>query len=230
MRSLLSFLIALILMAPSMKSQVPTVEPGFRFGIAAGTEATTFINNPFNSLISKITIPGFSFDLNARMRIGKHWSVQLTPGWTLRPYRSHREFLGDSLDSEGKPDPTFGKLVNRTVTANLHEFRGGFLFQYHLDNTTHGFHFGFGPEIQLIRMYNFEIDLKLDSVQVLHETSDKVKLPMLMGIQTTFGYSFEPAPGVLLYIDPYFKMSPIFAPDSKTLAWGTAGFRCGFWL
>ncbi|HEX2899675.1 MAG TPA: hypothetical protein VHS96_08150, partial [Bacteroidia bacterium] len=199
-------------------------------GVSLGGEGTTFINNPFNNLVSEIRIPGISGELNARIRFGKHFSAQLSPGYTFRPYRSHRTFVGDGVDENGNPDAFNGKVVDRVLQADLHEARLGMRFFFHFSDTRQGWRIGFGPELQLIRLQDFAMNMTSDSMTVIDASTDLLKLPKLLGVELTGGYSTYLDARRILFVDPYFKLSPIFTEEAKTLSWGTVGLRVGLWL
>ncbi len=207
-----------------------TASSRFGAGISIGAEGTTFVNNPFNSLVSKILIPGFNGALHGRVWIGNHFGVQLSPGYTYRPYRSERSFVGDSLNPDGTPNSLAGKTVDRHLSANLHEFRVGLMIYYYFNNPQSGLQIGIGPELQWNKLKKFDIAMSQNGTQFIHESSDKVKLPMLPAAQFAIGYSWALPNGMELKAESFIKYSPIFVEDGKTLSWSTAGLRLGWWL
>jgi hypothetical protein len=220
--------LAIVLVASFGHAQSP--DRRLRAGLSAGFDGTTFVNNPFNTLISEIRIPGISTELYGRIRFGKHFSIQLAPGYTIRPYRSNRTFIGDSLNADGTPGPFAGKTIDRQLRGNLHEFRLGMMFYFHFGTTQTGFHIGFGPEVQSVTLKKFDLAMAQDSVQFIHVSSDLVELPILPAVQVAGGYTWELPHRMLLQVEPYGKYAPIFVEDGKILSWATAGLRLKWWL
>lgn len=201
----------------------------FHFGASLGFEGTTFINNPFNTLISKIYIPGIYSTLHTRMRIGKHFSLRLSPGYTYRPYRSHRTFIGDGVDENGNPDPLNGKLIDRKIRGDLHELRLALGFQFHFKDVMHGWHIGIAPEIQKISLREFAMSMSMDSTEFFTAAAEIYHLPTLLGGELSFGYTTPVRTNLWLSFTPYIKYGPLFVEDAKILSWGTVGFCATVW-
>lgn len=201
-----------------------------RIGAAIGFEGTTFINNPFNNLISEIRIPGITGELNGRVRFGKHFSMQLTPAYNIRPYRSHRVFVADSLNPNGAINPLGGKTIDRQLRGDLYEARLGLSWIFHFKDTQSGFYIGAGAELQSVRLRNFQIIMTADSSEILNSSSEKFGLPLLAGAQLLGGYTWSLPNGMLLQAEPFIKYSPLFTKDAAFLSWGSAGFRVKWWL
>ena len=214
----------------AMQGYAQTASSRYGVGVSIGGEGTTFVNNPFNILVSKILIPGFNGALHGRVRVGNHFGVQLSPGYTFRPYRSERTFIGDSLNPNGTANPLAGKTIDRHLSANLHEFRVGIMFYYYLRNPQSGLQIGIGPELQWNKLKKFDIAMSQNGSEFIHESSDLVKLPMLPAAQFAIGYSWALQNGMELKAESFVKYSPIFVEDGKTLSWTTAGVRLGWWL
>ncbi|MFN8393899.1 MAG: hypothetical protein U0176_04425 [Bacteroidia bacterium] len=226
-KSLVLACLMLLLTWQVAHSQTP--EQRFRFGGSLGFEGTTFINNPFNTLISKIYIPGVYSSLHARMRIGRHFSLRVSPGYTYRPYRSHRTFIGDGVDENGNPDPLNGKLIDRKIRGDLHELRLAIGFQYHFKDVTHGWHISIAPELQKISLREFNMSMSMDSTEFFHAQSDLYHLPFLLGGELSGGYTTPVRTNLFLSLTPYIKYGPLFVKDAKVLSWGTVGFCATIW-
>lgn len=213
---------------PLLRAQA--TDPRIRFGLATGPEITTFINKPFAELLKGVTVFGWGLDLNARFRIGKHLGFQVSPGYTFRPYNAHRSFVGQGLDENGQPSIFNGKLIDRTLRAELHEMRLSVLFQCYFKSPTAGFHVGIGPELQWIQVRNFSLALLQDGQPLVTAATELFEMPMLLAAQATGGYTKVIAGNHLLSIDPYFKVCPIFTKNASFLFWNSTGVRASIWL
>ncbi len=64
-------------------------------------------------------------------------------------------------------------------------------FFYHFNDTRQGWYIGFGPELQLIRLRDFAINLTSDSMTVIDASTELLELPLLVGVEVTGGYSMN---------------------------------------
>gem|GEM_PF-2751301 len=202
----------------------------FSVGVLIGGDATTFFHNPFKTLVHDIYIPGSSFDLGLSVRLGKHFELQATPGYTFRPYDTHKQYVGDNLDENGNPDQFYGKNMDRELRADLHESRAGIMTRYYFTNNQKGGFIGLGVDMFRIYLRDMVLVMKQDSVEFLRTAKDVFDLPWIPGVQLSGGYIGQLHPKVRFSMEPYVRFSIVEVTHNTLLSWGCAGFRMGVWL